>query len=114
MSEMMEQLNAEILYWKRETDKRKVQLGEYLLDEPCEPDNSLWERYVAHEVEEAREKLANDPGLAMALIMALVRDKHECMVSFNRVSISVEFLLNKSLCFHRCVSNLVMELLPAS
>ena len=54
----LERLNSEILYWKSETDKRKQQLGEYLLDDPCDPgDDSLWQQLVAREVEEAREKM---------------------------------------------------------
>ena len=46
----LERLNAEILYWKSETDKRKLQLGEHLLDEPCDPDDTLWLRLAAGEV----------------------------------------------------------------
>ena len=77
---LMEQLNAEILYWKSETDKRKVQLGEYLLDDPCDVDDSLWQTLAAEEVAEARQRVEGDPEAAMALIMELVRDKHACMV----------------------------------
>jgi hypothetical protein len=77
----IEQLNAEILYWKSETDKRKVQLGEYLLDDPCDVDDSLWQTLAAEEVAEARQRVVGDPEAAMALIMELVRDKHACMVS---------------------------------
>ena len=84
----MERLNSEILYWKSETDKRKQQLGEYLLDDPCDPgDDSLWQQLVAREVEEAREKMGGgssggvDPEVvAMALITELVRDKQEALV----------------------------------
>ena len=76
-----ERLNAEILYWMNETDKRKVQLGEYLLDSPCDPDDSLWERLAAREVASARERIAADPLAAMGIIMELVRDKQECLVS---------------------------------
>jgi hypothetical protein len=76
-----ERLNAEILYWMNETDKRKVQLGEYLLDAPCDPDDSLWERLAAREVAMARERIAADPCAAMGIIMELVRDKQECLVS---------------------------------
>ena len=76
-----ERLNAEILYWMTETDKRKVQLGEYLLDAPCDPDDSLWEQLAAREVASARERIAADPLAAMGIIMELVRDKQECLVS---------------------------------
>ena len=79
----IERLNAEILYWKAETDKRKVQLGEYMLDDPCDPDDSLWERLVAREVSLARERIAADPDAAMCVIIELVRDKQECLVSAN-------------------------------
>ena len=84
----LERLNSEILYWKSETDKRKQQLGEYLLDDPCDPgDDSLWQQLVAREVEEAREKMGGGSGgvdpqvvVAMALITELVRDKQEALV----------------------------------
>ena len=76
----MERLNAEILYWKSETDKRKIQLGEHhLLDDDA--DDGLWRRLAAREVAEARERVAKNPEIAMALITELVRDKRECMVS---------------------------------
>lgn len=40
-------LNAEILFWKSETDKRKVQLGEYtLLDDPSDPNDVLWRSWL--------------------------------------------------------------------
>jgi hypothetical protein len=81
MTSTVESLNAEILYWKSETDKRKVQLGEYLLDDPCDADDSLWQTLAAREVAAARERVIGDPEAAMALIMELVRDKHACMVS---------------------------------
>jgi hypothetical protein len=77
----IERLHAEILYWKSEVDKRKVQLGEYILDDPCDPDDSLWERLVAREVELARERIAADPAAAMGIIIELVRDKQEYLVS---------------------------------
>ena len=76
-----ERLNAEILYWMAETDKRKEQLGEYLLDEPCDPDDCLWERLAAGEVESARARIASDPCAAMGIIMTLVREKQACLVS---------------------------------
>ena len=79
--EELERLNAEILFWKNETDRRKVQLGEYLLDDPCDPDDdSLWQRHAAREVEAARERLAREPECALALVMELVREKHACQV----------------------------------
>ena len=79
--EEIERLNAEILFWKSETDKRKVQLGEYLLDDPCDPgDDSLWQKHAACEVEAARERLTREPGCALALVMALVRDKQAFQV----------------------------------
>jgi hypothetical protein len=81
LNPMLERLHAEILYWKAETDKRKVQLGEYLLDDPCDPDDSLWERLAAREVAEARLRVSNNPAAAMEIIMELVRDKQECLVS---------------------------------
>lgn len=79
----LERLNAEILYWKSETDRRKLQLGEHILDDPCNPgDDSLWLRLAAREVAEAKEKTAQDPALAMTLITELVRDKQEALVCF--------------------------------
>ncbi len=74
-------LNAEILYWKSETDKRKVQLGEYaLLDDPCDPNDVLWEHLAVREVNHVRERIAAGEQ-AIDLLVELVRDKHECLVS---------------------------------
>jgi hypothetical protein len=78
----LEKLNAEVLYWKSETDKRKLQLGEHLLDDPCDPnDDSLWQRLAAREVEAARERVSRTPETAMTLIIELIRDKQEALVS---------------------------------
>ena len=80
-SATIDRLNAEILYWKSETDKRKVQLGEYaLLDDPCDPTDVLWEHLAAREVNHVRERIAAGEQ-AIDLVVELVRDKHECLVS---------------------------------
>ena len=82
-SSTINRLNAEILYWKSETDKRKVQLGEYqLLDDPSDPDDeSLWEKLVVvRYVDQARERIAAGED-AIDLITELIRDKQECLVS---------------------------------
>jgi hypothetical protein len=77
-------LNAEILFWKSETDKRKVQLGEYtLLDDPSDPNDDLWEKLAACEVAQARERIAAGEVDAVALITELIRDKQACLVSNN-------------------------------
>lgn len=77
----LERLNAEILYWKSETDKRKLQLGEHLLDDPSDPcDDSLWRGLVSRELEEMRAKVEQHPECTMTLIAELIRDKQECMV----------------------------------
>ena len=81
-STTIDRLNAEVLYWKSETDKRKVQLGEYqLLDDPSDPnDESLWEKLlVARYVDQARERIAAGED-AIDLITELIRDKQECLV----------------------------------
>ena len=76
----LRRLNAEILYWKSETDKRKLQLGEHLLDDPCDPDDTLWERLAAREVAEKCAVVAKAPGMTAAIIMELVRDKQESLM----------------------------------
>ena len=81
MGKELEKLNSEILYWKSETDKRKIQLGEHLLDDPCDPDDRLWEQLAVREVDEARWRIARNPEVTMAIVTALVRDKQEAMVS---------------------------------
>ena len=78
MTSTVESLNAEILYWMSETDKRKVQLGEYLLDDPCEPEYSLWQRHADSEVAEMRKTVSDEN--AMAIIIELIRDKHALKV----------------------------------
>ncbi len=81
MDAELARLNAEVLFWKAETDKRKELLGEHFLDDPCDPTgDSLWQKHAAREVEAARERLSKEPGCAVALVMTLVRDKHALQV----------------------------------